>query len=171
MLKLSRFNSQMFKIYVKSIFASKNWIFCKKCCFSKSEFWDWPWWIELLRTSFSAEMSTLFGGAKEAQNFKLKVHSGPEGSRGLDYHRNEVFCHKFHLEYLSTSSPELVYTKFLFKVTKELLNRNESESWRKIFSKIEFPIWTKIKFKMNIRKWFLSIQSNIWHMSWLKSRQ
>ena len=66
--------------------------------------------------------------AKEVQNFKLKVHSGPEGSRGLDYDRNEVICHKFHLEYLSTSSPELVYTKFLFKVTKELLNRNESES-------------------------------------------
>ena len=34
--------------------------------------------------SFSGEISTSHGGAKEVQNFKLKVHIGPEGSRGLD---------------------------------------------------------------------------------------
>ena len=111
--------------------------------------------------SISGEISTINDGAKEVQNFKLKVHSGPEGSRGWDHCKTRVFCQNFHLEYLSTSSPELVYTKFLFKVTKELLNRNESESWRKTFSKIEFTILTKIKFKKNIRMWFLSIQSNI----------
>ena len=78
--------------------------------------------------SVSAGHYDLFGGAKEVQDFKVKVHSGPEGSRGLDYRKKEDFCHKFHLEYLFTSSLELVYTKNLFKVTKELLNRNESES-------------------------------------------
>ena len=33
-------------------------------------------------SSVSAEISTFIDGAKEVQNFKLKVHSGPEGSRG-----------------------------------------------------------------------------------------
>ena len=47
---------------------------------------------------FPPVISDFHDGAKEVQNFKLKVHSGPEGSRGLDYHRNEVFYHKFHLE-------------------------------------------------------------------------
>ena len=70
-----------------------------------------------MRTSVSAEVSTLMARAKEVQNFKLKVHSGPEGSRGLDYHRNEVFCHKFHLEYLSISSPMLINAKFLVEFT------------------------------------------------------
>ena len=75
--------------------------------------------------SVSAEISTSHGWAKEVQNFKVKVHSGPEGSRGLDYHRNEVFCHKFHLEYLSISSLELVYAKFYCEITNMAINRNE----------------------------------------------
>ena len=91
-----------------------------------------------MRTSISAEISTLFGGAKEVQNFKLKVHSGPEGSRGLDYHRNEAFCHKFHLEYLSTSSPELVYAKFYCEFTNMAVNRVLGHRVKSQFSKNEF---------------------------------
>ena len=45
--------------------------------------------------SISAEMST-FRGAKEVQNFNLKVHSGPEGSRGLNQRKKRVFYPKFH---------------------------------------------------------------------------
>ena len=63
--------------------------------------------------------------AKEVQNFKLKFHSGPEGSRGLDYDRNIVFCQRFHLKYLFRSSPELVYAKFYFEDTTMTVNRNE----------------------------------------------
>ena len=37
------------------------------------------------------------GGAKEVQNFKLKVHSGPEGSRGLDSDDNTENSHRNHL--------------------------------------------------------------------------
>ena len=91
-----------------------------------------------MRTSISAEISTSHGWAKEVQNFKVKVHSGPEGSRGLDYHRNEVFCHKFHLEYLSTSSPMLMYAKSFCEVTTMAVNSNKMRQRKFQFSKIEF---------------------------------
>ena len=63
--------------------------------------WDWLRWIEILCISISAEISTFTGGAKEVQNFKLKVHSGPEGSRGLDSDDNADNFHKNHLWYVS----------------------------------------------------------------------
>ena len=75
--------------------------------------------------SISAEISTPNDGAKEVQNFKLKVHSGPEGSRGLDYDRNEVICHKFHLEYLSITSLKLMHAKSFCEVTTMAVNSNE----------------------------------------------
>ena len=67
----------------------------------------------------------LYGGAKEVQNFNLKVHSGPEGSRGLDHDRNIVFCQKFHLKYLFRTSHDLTYAKFYFEVTTMAVNRSE----------------------------------------------
>ena len=42
--------------------------------------------------SISAEISAFAGGAKEVQNFKLKVHSGPEGSRGWHLDRKYSFA-------------------------------------------------------------------------------
>ena len=47
--------------------------------------------------SVSAGHYDLFGGAKEVQDFKVKVHSGPEGSRGWDSDDN---TNNFHINHL-----------------------------------------------------------------------
>ena len=51
--------------------------------------------------SVSAEISTFIDGAKEVQNFKLKVHSGPEGSRG--WHCEDKYS--FAIEFIWYTSP------------------------------------------------------------------
>ena len=52
-------------------------------------------------TSISAEISTFNGGAKEAQNFNLKVHSDPSGSVGSNHDEKEGISHKIILKHPS----------------------------------------------------------------------
>ena len=78
--------------------------------------------------------------AKEVRNFKLKFLSGPEGSIGLDSDNNTENSDKNHLQYVSRVISADLCTEFIFKVTKELLNSHESESWGKTFSKIEITV-------------------------------
>ena len=46
---------------------------------------------------FPPIISDFHDGAKEVQNFKLKVHIGPEGSRGLDSAYNTDNSHRKQL--------------------------------------------------------------------------
>ena len=46
---------------------------------------------------FPPKSFTYNGGAKEVRNFKLKVHCGPEGSRGDDSDNNTDNSHRNHL--------------------------------------------------------------------------
>ena len=89
--------------------------------------------------SISAEMST-FSGAKEVQNFNLKVRSGPEGSRGLDYDYNAENSHKNHLWYVSRVISADLYAKFYIKITTMAVNRILGNRMKSQFLKIDF-IW------------------------------
>ena len=116
----------------------------KNYYFRRFEFWDWLRWIEILRISVSADHSCLYGGAKEVENFEIKIHSGPEGSRGWHWYNNYCFAIEF-IWYTSPWTSQLISVlNFYSKLLKSYLIEMKVGHEVRYFQKSNSPSYPKI---------------------------